>query len=476
MDGDTATKSPIRAACYCRISSDPNDKREGVERQREDTTDICTINGWTPADYYVDNDRSASNGGSRPEWARLLNDVQKGTIDAIVVWNQDRGWRKMADLESLRPLLEPRGVLLATTNIGIIDFRNADDVFRAQVSTALSEMEIAKMKVRMRRAARQKAEQGRPQWRRAFGYLGDTYQPDPVTAPLVRRAYADILAGASLGEICRLFNEAGAYGLNGKPWTPSTMSLFLRKPRNAGLRAHRGEIVGKGTWAPLVDETVWRAAQDTLSAPGRAPGRKSVRQHLLTGVMRCGKPGCDGHLGGQWVMQAHRGGPRAHSITYVCKSPTCRGVSIRAEHIEPLLIELVGRRLAQPDAVDLLKAEVHDEAEAEALRVESNALLAKIAEAEREYDEGIIDGRRLAGRIQSVNEKLATVRRKQQDAERLRVLDGIPLGTDKAVAAVKKLSPDRFRAVIGLLMTVTILPVGKGSHVFNPERVKVSWR
>ena len=46
--------------------------------------------------------------------------------------------------------------------------------------------------------------------RRAFGYLGDTRQPDPVTAPLVKQAYAAILAGASLADICRLCNDAGA--------------------------------------------------------------------------------------------------------------------------------------------------------------------------------------------------------------------------------------------------------------------------
>src|SRR5262245_32678430 len=146
MDATPTPNPQVRAACYCRISSDPKDKREGTARQREDTADICTINGWIAADFYVDDDCSASNGKQRPQWDRLLTDVTAGKIDAIVVWNQDRGWRKMADLESLRPLLEPRGVLLATTNIGVIDFRNADDVFRAQVSTAMSEMEIAKMK------------------------------------------------------------------------------------------------------------------------------------------------------------------------------------------------------------------------------------------------------------------------------------------------------------------------------------------
>lgn len=206
----------LRAGCYCRISSDPHDKREGTDRQRQDTADMCEMYGWQIADVYVDDDRSASNGQRRPEWDRLLADVEAGKIGAIVVWNQDRGWRKMADLESLRPLLAPRGVLLATTNIGVIDFRNADDVFRAQVSTALSEMEIAKMKVRMRRAARQAAERGIPKWSKAFGY-DDNRQPHPVEAPMVADAYRAVLAGASLSGIAREWNAAGHAGRTGKP-------------------------------------------------------------------------------------------------------------------------------------------------------------------------------------------------------------------------------------------------------------------
>src|SRR4051794_25185585 len=124
MNTVLAAKDQLRAACYCRTSSDPNDKREGVDRQRDDTTDICALNGWQAVGYYIDNDVSASKGKHRPEWERLMADVEAGKVDAIVVWNQDRAWRKMADFEQLRPVLEPRGVVLATTNIGTIDFRN----------------------------------------------------------------------------------------------------------------------------------------------------------------------------------------------------------------------------------------------------------------------------------------------------------------------------------------------------------------
>ncbi|ORA12608.1 recombinase family protein [Mycobacterium asiaticum] len=486
-----AENGVVRAGCYCRISSDPKDRREGVERQREDTIALCEVKGWTPVGYYVDNDRSASNGKDRPEWDRLLADVQAGKIDAIAAWDQDRGWRMMHELEQLRRFFTALGrrVLLATTGQGDIDLYSPTGVLAAQIKTAVSEHEIAMMKVRMRRAARQRAEQGIPKWTRAFGYLRDTHQPDPVTAPLVRQAYAAVLAGSSLREVARLFNEAGTYGLNGKPWTPSTVSLFLRKSRNAGLRAHNNEIVGKGTWPALVDESTWRAAQAVLDAPGRKPGRKSVRQHLLTGVMRCGKPGCAGYLSGQWVMQKTGGKPGrpkagqkkephsgqvAHSITYACKQ--CRGCSVRAEHVEPLLIGLVAGRLAKPDAVDLLKAEVHDEAEAERLRLEKNTLYSELDKLAVERANGLLTGRQVQIATEVVQQQIDAIECKEQDTERLRVFDGIPLGTLEAAAAVKQLSPDRLRAVMDVLMTVTVAPTGKGGHVFNPERVQVNWR
>jgi hypothetical protein len=50
------------------------------------------------------------------------------------------------------------------------------------------------------------------------------------------------------------------------------------------------------------------------------------------------------------------------------------------------------------------------------------------------------------------------------------------LGTPEALEATQQLSPDRFRAVLEVLVTITIAPVGKGGHIFNPKRVHVTWR
>ncbi len=485
-----------------------------MNRQRDDTSALCEVKSWQVAGYYIDNDRSASSGGDRPEWDRLLADIKAGKIDAIAAWDQDRGWRMMHELETLRRFFTGLGreIKLATTGQGDIDLYSPTGVLTAQIKTAVSEHEIAMMRVRQRRAARQRADQGRPKWRRAFGYVpytgikqDGTKQDDdgmrlldPVTAPLVQEAYAAIIAGASLNDVCRMLNSREAYGLTGRPWTPTTVSMFLRSPRNAGLRSHTDtatgvtEIVGKGTWPGIVTEKTWRSAQYVFSAPGRAPGRKSVRKHFLTGVMRCGKcaaAGVDARLSGQWIMHKTGGkagrppagqqkephpGQVAHSITYACK--TCRGCSIRAELVEPFLVAAIGRRLAEPDAVDLLRAEAHDEADSERMRLEKSNLYIRLDEIAIERAQGLMTGQQVQTANAYIQAQITAIEAQERDAERVRVFDGIPLGTEEAVDAVNHLTPDRFRAVLALLATVTIAPVGKGGKTFRDERIGVDWQ
>lgn len=213
----------------------------------------------------------------------------------------------------------------------------------------------------------------------------------------------------------------------------------------------------------------------------------------MTGVLKCGNPGCGGYLSGQWVMSQGTGrkpgrpkageplGPKAeqtpHSIVYACKS--CRGCSVRDHYIEPLIYQVVTGRLASPDAVDLLRSKQFDPEEAKRLDDEKQTLYGQIRAAEAEYDDGIIDGRRLAARKDRVAEKLAAIEARQQDSERLRVFDGLPLGTPEVAEAVKRLSGDRLRAVIAVLVEFTVAPVGKGHRVngerFDPKRVSTRW-
>jgi DNA invertase Pin-like site-specific DNA recombinase len=450
-----------RAAVYLRISSDPSGQQLGVTRQREDCEKLCQAKGWTPAEY-LDNDVSASNGKTRPAYQKMLADIETGLVSAVVAWDLDRLHRRPIELERFMELADTHRLALATVS-GDVDLSTPQGRLVARLKGSVARHEIDQMSARQARKHRQNAEQGVPHWRRAFGYLGDTYQPDPTTAPLVKQAYAAVLAGASLAEICRLWNDAEAFTLNGKLWTHARVSNFLRKPRNAGLRAHNGEVIGKGTWPALVDESTWRAAQTVLEAPGRKPGRKTVKKHLLTGVLGCGK--CGHYLSGHTQQKA---------IVYVCKA--CRGVNVRAAHVEPLIYELVSGRLAMPDAVDLLKAEIHDEQEAEAIRLELETLYGELEKIGVERGQRLLTGQQAKIATDLVNEDIAKLERRQQDQERLRVFQDLPLGKPEVADAIERLSPGRFRAVTDTLMTITVAPVGKGGHVFNPQRVQVAWR
>ena len=459
-----------RAAIYLRISDDKTGEGLGVERQREDCTALCERNGWTPVEYQ-DNDISASSftRKRRPDYERMLADIREGAIGAVVVYKADRLHRRPVELESFIKLADEKGIPLATVT-GRLDLSTAEGRMMARNLGNYAAYESEVKGERQRRAALQKAERGLPSWREAFGYMStpEGPMPDPQTAPVVKRMYAVILAGGSLGDVAKMLRQAGhPVGLTGRPWTASTISLFLRAARNAGLRSHNDVIVGKATWPGMVDEQTWRTVQAILGQPSRRPGKKTVQRHRLTSMMACGK--CGTKLGAHQIISTK-------AIAYVCKNGACRGTSIRAEHIDPFLLDVVAGRLAMPDAVELLKADEHNAEAAEGIR----AALAELA-ARRE-NIGVAVGTGLMSPEQAgtanaiINAEVAKLEARQQDSNMARILDGLPLGRPEVVEAVNALSDDRFRAVLDVLAAVTIEPIGKGGKTFKPERIKVTWK
>ena len=136
-----------------------------------------------------------------------------------------------------------------------------------------------------------------------------------------------------------------------------------RKPTYAGLRSHRGRIVGPAAWPALVDEGIWRAAQAVLTDPSRRnPGGPRA---LLTGLALCGVEGCG--------LTVHSGGGNAAARSYRiyrCRSMT--HVNRRAEPVEDFVEAVVVERLSRPDAVDLLT--VNDRPDVAALHAEADQL------------------------------------------------------------------------------------------------------
>src|SRR5579859_7273863 len=104
----------VRAAIYCRISPIP-DSDERLERQESDCRTLCERLEWQVVRVFVDPKRSAwQRSRKRPAWDAMLQGVQDGTYDAIVVYHGDRLIRQPWDLEMLLSLASEKGVRLAS--------------------------------------------------------------------------------------------------------------------------------------------------------------------------------------------------------------------------------------------------------------------------------------------------------------------------------------------------------------------------
>jgi hypothetical protein len=93
--------------------------------------------------------------------------------------------------------------------------------------------------------------------------------------------------------------------------------------------------------------------------------------------------------------------------------------------------------------------------------------------------EAFADGAVTMAQLRKANEKiaaeLAAIDAQLVDAGKARVLaDAIAADPAEAAARLHSLPLDRRRAIIDLLLTITVLPAG--GRTFDPERVQVVWR
>jgi len=454
-----------KAGVYVRVSSDPNDTRLGVTRQTEDCVALCRTKGWEPV-VYTENDTSASH-GTRPVYQQLLADIESGALAAVCVYHLDRLHRRPIELEQFIALADAKRIALATVS-GDVDLGTDNGRLIARITGAVARAEMERKSARMIRANLQAAEMGVMRGAtRAFGYTPDNHL-DPHTAPAVRAAYEALLGGASLRGIANQWNQAGYTSQTGKPWERVGVRKVLLNPRNAGLRAHKGEIVVKdgvpvqAQWPAIVDRDLFDAVSALLKDPDRLVVRAPGRKYLLSGIALCGK--CGHPLGS--TIPAKGRGPR-----YQCKH--CYGITRSVKDVDALILGLVAARLSQPDAAGLLQAP-ESPALAQA-RARATLLRLRQEQMAEAFAEGAVTMAQLRKANEKISRELSGIDATLLDASKSRVLaDAIAADPDEVAARLHSLPLDRRRAVIDLLMTVTVLPAG--GKTFNPQRVQVEWR
>jgi site-specific DNA recombinase len=457
-----------RAAIYCRISRDRTGAGLGVERQEADARALAERLGLEVAALYVDNDISASGRKPRPEYLRMLDDIRAGRIAAVIAWHTDRLHRSPVELETYISTCETHAVLTHTVQAGPIDLATPSGQLVARQLGAVARYEVDNGAKRQQRKKLETAAAGQfSGGRRPFGY-----EPDGVTvreseAKVIAEVTDAILVGSSLrAQVARL-NAAGATTSTGKSWTATELRRVLIRPRNAGLRQHRGEVVGKALWPAVVPEEKWRAVVSILTDPGRRTSFSAARRWLLSNLATCGV--CGGKL--RAVMLR---GTRGSVPSYACVAGKCVGRN--AAELERLVVGVIIQRLKRADAIDLLRPAA-PEIDVAGLRSEEAALRQRLDDLADDLD---LDERTLARRTRALNDRLATIVDQLAEAGRGNVLAGVVDAPD-VDAAWERLDLDRKRAIIAFFADVVVHRTGKGrpkgwkpgQSYFDPTTVDV---
>lgn len=456
-----------RALVYLRISQDREGAGLGVQRQRKECGELIDRLTWTVVDTYVDNDVSASSGKRRPEYQRLLRDLAEGRGDAVVAWHPDRLHRSPRELEEFIDVVERTQAAIATVRAGDLDLSTPSGRAVARTLGAWARYEVDAKADRTRSKMDELAAAGAfSGGSRPYGYAADGVSVVDDEADVVRAATAAVLTGVALGSIARNLNYQGVPTATGRTWSATQVRQLVVRARNAGLRQHRGQVVGKAAWPALVEEADWRTAVVLLSNPNRRTPGDNRAKWLGAGLYLCG-------LCGSTCRSATASGRNGNRTVYRCAAASGGGhVARSAAPVDEMVAGVLVGRLARTDASDMLAQQ--DDGTGAA--VELSKTRARLRSVAVDFADGDLDADQLRAITSRLRDRIAALEAALPPRARPLALDDLAAAGERASGVWEALPIADRRAVLDTLAVVTLLPSGRVGRMFRPELVDLVWR
>lgn len=285
------------AVVYARYSSD-RQREESIEGQLRECREYAAKNGIKIVHEYIDRALSASKDTEkRLEFLHMIQDSNKRQFGAVLVWKLDRFARDRYDSAHYKHILKKNGVRIISATEPISE--GPEGIILESVLEGMAEYYSAELSVKIKRGLKENALKGvNNGGRTAFGYQlkGDKggpkhYEPDPLTAPIVREIFHRYADGDEIKDIRDDLNARGFTTNYGGAFRYTTLSVML------GNRLYIGEyrysdVVVENCIPALVDKTTFDTVQRRRERNKRAPAaKKATDQYLLTTKLFCGDCG-----------------------------------------------------------------------------------------------------------------------------------------------------------------------------------------
>ena len=360
-----------RAALYSRVSTEEQ-AMHGVslEAQKERLSQYAKENGLTVVDHYVDEGVSARKRyTARPEFSRMLGDVEEGKIDVVLFIKLDRWFRNVADYYEVQAILDKHHVAWVATEEEY-DTTTANGRLALNIKLAIAQDESDRTSERIKFVFQNMIKDGLAiSGKTSIGFCvrNKKVEIDEKGAQIVRDMFDHYVSYRSMKATSRYILDKYGVSIDVK-----SMKRMLTHTW------YIGEAYGIKGWCPaIIDEETFRLAGSILEVRGeRYNGKRSERVYLFTGQVFCGC--CGRRMSTYSCANKNKDGSiRQSFIYYRCPMRTMKQCSmekqINQDKLEKWLIENVC------DEVEIYNARMHKQLSAKPKKtIDTAKIIAKI--------------------------------------------------------------------------------------------------
>ena len=366
----------MKTALYLRVSTEDQAK-EGysLQVQREVLEAFAKKEGFEVYKVYSDDGISGYT-SDRPALNALLADAKSGKFGLVLVSKLDRFSRNLRDLLNLVDELCSYGAGFKSAGEPFDTTTSAGKLMFQQLGS-FAEFERNRIAERVFPGMVKGVQQGNWQGARYAPY-GYTYNKAaklleiaPDEAEVVRRIYALYLEGKSTLAIGATLTKKGVRNRKGNYFGTKVIGDILKNPIYTGKivwNTHHYDktkktpkgykyvknpanqvITAQGKHTPIISDEAFAQAQQLRAEKRIALHRAKPGDYLLSGLLFCGN--CNHKFIGASSVSNHR--TKATKKWYRCSSrthsyATCRNKSVKAEDLEPQLVDMLAILLQSP--------------------------------------------------------------------------------------------------------------------------------
>ena len=243
--------------------------------------------------------------------------VEAGLTDGIVVAKLDRFGRSLLDSLAAIERIQLAGGTFVAVQDGL-DMSTDTGKLVLRIMLSMAEWELDRIRSQWNSARERAVARGIHMGRCApTGYWRCSDRrlvPDPHVAPAIATIFRLRADGAGFSELARYLTEKEVPA-EGKCWQARWVKSIIANRVYLG-ELHSGQYVNRSAYEPIVDHTLWEAAQRPRATGSKLKERKPT---LLGGLLRCA--GCRLTMSSQTIVNA-QGTPER---VYTCKSESSAG-------------------------------------------------------------------------------------------------------------------------------------------------------